>query len=85
MDSLPQDVVMASGLYAFKRGLVIFLEEKSITGYKPCWECIISRFKRKVPQNARCRGGGSGDRSLYLSWVLPETSGGATVRYQKLD
>ena len=34
-NSLPQDVVMASGLDAFKRGLDRFLEEKSITGYKP--------------------------------------------------
>ena len=31
-NSLPQDVVMASGLDAFKRGLDRFLEEKSITG-----------------------------------------------------
>ena len=34
-NSLPQDVVMASGLDAFKRELDRFLEEKSITGYKP--------------------------------------------------
>ena len=33
--SLPQDVVMASGLDAFKRGLDRFLEKTSITGYKP--------------------------------------------------
>ena len=34
-NSLPQDVVMASGLDAFKRGLDRLLEEKSIAGYKP--------------------------------------------------
>ena len=34
-NSLPQDVVMASGLDAFKRELDRYLEEKSITGYKP--------------------------------------------------
>ena len=34
-NSLPQDVVMASGLDDFKRGLDKFLKEKSITGYKP--------------------------------------------------
>ena len=34
-NSLPQDMVMASGLDAFKRGLDRFLEEKSIAGYKP--------------------------------------------------
>ena len=34
-NSLPQDVVMASGLDAFKRGLDRFLEEKSIASYKP--------------------------------------------------
>ena len=34
-NSLPQDVVMASGLDAFKSGLDSFLEEKSIAGYKP--------------------------------------------------
>ena len=34
-NSLPQDVVMASGLDAFKRGLDRFLEEESIAGYKP--------------------------------------------------
>ena len=33
-NSLPQDVVIASDLDAFKRGLGRFLEEKSITGYK---------------------------------------------------
>ena len=32
---LPQDVVRASGLEAFKGGLDKFLEEKSITGDKP--------------------------------------------------
>ena len=32
---LPQDVVMTSGLDAFKRGLDKFLEEKSVAGYKP--------------------------------------------------
>ena len=36
---LPQDVVMASGLDNFKRGLDRFLEEKSIAGYKN----VISR------------------------------------------
>ena len=30
-----EDVVMASGLEAFKKGLDRFLEEKSIPGYKP--------------------------------------------------
>ena len=60
-------MVMASGLDTFKRGLDRFLEEKSITGYKPLWGCIISRFKRKVLQNARCRGVGSGDRDLVVS------------------
>ena len=34
-NSLPHNVVMASDLDAFKRGLERFLEEKSITGYKP--------------------------------------------------
>ena len=34
-NALPQEVVMASGLGAFKRGLDRFLEEKSIAGYKP--------------------------------------------------
>ena len=34
-NSLPQDVVMTSGQDAFKRGLNRFLEEKSITGYRP--------------------------------------------------
>ena len=34
-NSLSQDVVMASGLDAFKSGLDRFLEEKSIAGYKP--------------------------------------------------
>ena len=34
-NSFPQDMVMASGLDAFKRGLDRFLEERSITGYKP--------------------------------------------------
>ena len=34
-NSLPQEVVMASGLDAFKKGLDKFLEEKTITGYKP--------------------------------------------------
>ena len=58
---------MASGLDGFKRELDKFLEEKSITGYKPCWGCIISRLKRKVPPNARCRGGVSGDRYLVVS------------------
>ena len=34
-DSLPEDVVMASGLNAFKGGLNRFLEENSIAVYKP--------------------------------------------------
>ena len=34
-NSLPQEVVMASGLDAFKRGLDRFLEEESIMGYRP--------------------------------------------------
>ena len=34
-NSLPQEVVMASGLDAFQRGLDRFLEEKSIPGDKP--------------------------------------------------
>ena len=63
-NSLLQDVVMASGLDAFKRGLERFLEENSTAGYKPC---IISRLQRKVPPNARCRGGRSGDRDLVVS------------------
>ena len=32
---LPQNMGMASGLDAFKRGLYRLLEEKSIAGYKP--------------------------------------------------
>ena len=66
-NSLPHDVVMASDLDAFKRRLDRFLEEKSITGYKPWWGCIISRLRRKIPPNARCRGRVSGDRSLVVS------------------
>ena len=34
-NSLPQDVVMTSGLDALKRGLDSFLEKKSMAGYKP--------------------------------------------------
>ena len=34
-NSLPQDVMMASGLDAFKRGLDRFQEEKCIAGCKP--------------------------------------------------
>ena len=34
-NSLSQDVVIASGLDAFKRGLDRFVEEKSIAGPKP--------------------------------------------------
>ena len=34
-NSLSQDVVTASGRDAFKKGLDRFLEEKSVTGYKP--------------------------------------------------
>ena len=37
---LPQDVMMSSGLDALKRGLDRFLEEKSISGYKPWWGLI---------------------------------------------
>ena len=34
-NSLPEDMVMSSGLDAFKRGLDRFIEEKSVPGYKP--------------------------------------------------
>ena len=34
-NSLPQDVVMATNLDGFKRGLYKFLEEKAIHGYEP--------------------------------------------------
>ena len=34
-NTLPQDVVMASGLDAFKRGSDKFMEEKFVAGYKP--------------------------------------------------
>ena len=44
--------------------------------------CRTSRFKRKVPPKARCRGGESGDRSLVVSHVLPEASGGVIVEIQ---
>ena len=54
-NSLPQDVVNASGLDALKRRLDIFLEEKI---YHRLQASIISRLKGKVPQNARCRGRG---------------------------
>ena len=64
---LPQDVVIAYVLNAFKRGLDRFLEEKSIARYTSWWGCIISRLQRKVPQNARCRRVVSGDRYLVVS------------------
>ena len=44
-NSLPQDVVMATNLDGFKRGLDKFLEEKAINGYKPCWLCAISSIR----------------------------------------
>ena len=34
-NSLPQDVVMATNLDGFKRGLDKFLEAKAINGYEP--------------------------------------------------
>ena len=34
-NSLPQDVVTATNLDGFKRGLDKFLEEKAINGYEP--------------------------------------------------
>lgn len=43
-NSLPQDVMRASILDAFKRGVDKFLEEPSIIGYKPRWVCAPSLF-----------------------------------------
>ena len=65
---MPQDVVMAPGLDAFKRGLDRFLEEKSIGSYKPGLAYIIFRIRRNISQNVRCRGGVSIDRYLVGIW-----------------
>ena len=42
---------------------------------------MSSRLKRKVPPDA---GEGYQETGIWLSGVLPEASGGATVRYRKL-
>lgn len=41
-NSLQKDVVVASGLVAFKRGLDKILEEKSIIGYMPSYAMVYA-------------------------------------------
>ena len=45
---------------------------------------IISRLRRKVPQNARCKGRGINEEAGILwSCVLPEASGGGRCEIQE--
>lgn len=48
-NSFPQEMVMASGLGVVKRGLVRFLEVKSIAGYRPGWVVQHLYFRNRSP------------------------------------